>query len=81
MPKFIRLNEDEAVNLDSVSQVSRLNGRSMVFIDDRTIIADIPYETMLGLLNANAQAREDFQDSNIRQSLEGFLNHYGQPQP
>lgn len=81
MPKFVQLNNDTAVNLDAIGRIERLSGRTLVTIGDITIVAEIPYETMLGLLNMNSQAEHELEDVSIREGLAGLLTNFGQPKP
>ena len=57
--KFIELNVDTAVNIDTISRIERLQSSALVYIGGgESVVADIPYDVLLDILNDNASRDE-----------------------
>ena len=55
--KFIEINDNVTINTEAITRIERLeSGRTMVVQGDQTIIAEIPYDTMVDLLQTEPKA-------------------------
>jgi len=48
--KFIEVNTNTTVNVDAITRIERLDQGTLVIMPDQSIVADIPYDTMVGIL-------------------------------
>ena len=54
--KFIEINDNVTINTEAITRIERLeSGRTMVVQGDQTIIAEIPYDTMVDLLQTETK--------------------------
>jgi len=54
--KFIEINDYQTINTKAISRIEKLEmGRTMVIMKDESLIADIPYETMIGILQNESE--------------------------
>ena len=84
MPKFLSLTSDSAVNLDTITRVERMVDKTLVTMGSESIISDIPYDTILAILNSREKDKESFMDESgagLLNGLQGLVDNFGQAKP
>jgi hypothetical protein len=78
--KFIEVNNDTTVNIDAITRIERLDmGRTLIIMPDQSVIAEIPYDTMVGLLQTQADIDKPEQATekrNIADALNGLMENH-----
>ena len=72
--KFIEINDDQTVNIDTISYVERLSNGSLLYIGDRRLIAEIPYDTIIGILQTQDDIDKEQKPASIPENYNNILD-------
>ena len=84
MSRFIEINSDTAINLASISRIERATeSQTGVYIDDTYMLANLPYESLLGMLNLYNEPEQQRQpeDQSALEMVQGLYTEFGQAKP
>ena len=71
--KFIEINDSTTINIDAITRIERLEmGKTMVIMPDASVIAEIPYDTMIGLLQNQDEIDREVKESSVGSMAESL---------